>query len=263
LTIGTTWSSGLLQGTVSEKPDDESQSSETGERSSGSCSTNKVCSVAIFGNKWLDITYRGPQRWLLMVAIVLTLGTVVVVAAFVRRTDVWRRTEAELTILRDLPVGLLHVERDVLGTSIILAASDHAEELLDSRLPAFGASPAKSNGSFSVEFWNILEEYGFMETPATGATSAIDAATTRRYCPNLKKDVVAQREKGISSTYWVRHRQKQSGHNGAWLRVVGTPELRATVRTSRAVSFSLVDEVPLTESRELDDQAERCGRSLK
>jgi hypothetical protein len=176
--------------------------------------------------KWLRISRRPPNRVPLVVFLSLAALALIVTTASIRSTAAWRAAEARLGMLRDLPAGIIHVERQPEGR--IVAASDHAEELLQRCLPSFVADSAHVDEFDDFRFWSAFDRDGFILDE--------EGAWTR--CPDLMKNIAEQRAAGLASKYWVclAHRTRTGAEN--WLEVVGTPELFAT--KSQPMSFSLV-----------------------
>ena len=241
---GVKWHKGLLRAKVVTHATSNKEN-----RSTGFCDENK-CSVPIYDKMWLEISYRPPSNAWTILAAILVLVAGIVVTYFARQTGMWRRTEAQFAILRDLPEGLLYVATDIDDdTSMILAASDRAEELLDRELPAFGSGLAANRSQLQQDFWNIFCEYGFTEGEVPGEWC---------WSENIMKEVIDMRRRGSSSTYRVRLRRRRRTGETPWLEVRGTPEIRHTGEDSRAAnrSFSVIVEVNKADWEELDKRAQ-------
>jgi hypothetical protein len=145
-------------------------------------------------------------------------------------TAAWRAAEARLGLLRDLPAAIMQVGSG--PHAKILGASDRAEELVDHELPSFMVPGPDFDSAIETQFWMLFEKSGFeLERTPDGKEKLV-------HIPEIASAIISKREKGLSSTYWVRLRSGKFDEDSRWLEVQGTPELGA--RSKNATSFSLI-----------------------
>ena len=208
----------------------------------GGDSENRVCRIPLVVDRkmhrWLDLSIRFPNNRPLYFFLLLAPLTLCGIAVVLARTWRWRRLEAQLSMLRDLPIGVVYDERTCDGR--ILAANDRAEELVGTELPSFrGLGETRER---SPEFWSVFEKKGIVNP--NNDPEYIDTEKREPFeVDNLSEMLVEQRTSGKSSTYYVQvSGKKLQPEAESWLRVVGTPVFRRN-KGGKPVSFAVLEKL--------------------
>lgn len=198
------------------------------------------------GRTWYYLVLETKElgvSWQLYLFIASSLLLVVVAGATIGFR--LRRTQAELeaSMLRNLQVGVIQVERG----EVVVAANDRAEELLKRRLPSFGEW-----GAPTVPYASLFEQVGIMEVGRSDDT---------RYEPISQKQVARQRTRGEPSRYYLRRVPQDASvrEKDRWLEVHGSPFLETLGSSSQRGTFAVL-RLP---SPKLQNKLEREWRRMR
>jgi uncharacterized membrane protein YgcG len=157
--------------------------------------------------------YRGFLYIFLAILMLVVVGGLVVFR--VRE----RQRRENVQIMFDLPTGVLHED----PAGFIVDANDRAEEVLNEKLPRSGFDPSRASPrKFERLFTRFVSER-FTEL-------------------DYKDDIVPLRENGGTSTYYALT------HGNTWVRITGSPLLRADDKTEH---FGVVEPAPHAALQEL------------
>lgn len=179
---------------------------------------------------------RQERPWSLYLSVLLGVVSAFVSALAVRARHVAKAAEERAGVMQSLQGGVIagglgpHGSTSPHGPGIE-QANDRAEELFDVELPGFdhAPSPERRLKANELHLRDLVENAVFqIDAGAAMGTPSNDQLYLRRL-----EDIEAQRKRGEVSEYFVRRRvlDPKVDPKRLWLKVIGTPELRAGGRS--------------------------------